>query len=81
MLARRRVPGARRRFSGITTGPTARCWRKRGQQGKDLVLDIDVQGARQLKEQIPEAVTVLFLRPRGRSWSSAFGRAVKTGTT
>jgi guanylate kinase len=32
-------------------------------QGRDLVLDIDVQGARQLKEQIPEAVTVFILAP------------------
>jgi len=31
--------------------------------GKDLVLDIDVQGARQLKSQIPEAVTVFILAP------------------
>jgi guanylate kinase len=32
-------------------------------QGKDLVLDIDVQGARQLKVTIPEAVTVFILAP------------------
>ncbi len=32
-------------------------------QGKDLVLDIDVQGARQLKEQVPEAVSVFVLPP------------------
>jgi guanylate kinase len=32
-------------------------------QGKDLVLDIDVQGARQLKCKIPEAVTVFILAP------------------
>ena len=32
-------------------------------QGRDLVLDIDVQGARQLKSQIPEAVTVFILAP------------------
>jgi guanylate kinase len=32
-------------------------------QGKDLVLDIDVQGARQLKKQIPEAVSVFVLAP------------------
>jgi guanylate kinase len=31
--------------------------------GKDLVLDIDVQGARQLKEKIPEAVSVFVLAP------------------
>ena len=30
---------------------------------KDLVLDIDVQGARQLKAKIPEAVTVFILAP------------------
>ena len=32
-------------------------------KGKDLVLDIDVQGARQLNKQIPEAVTVFILAP------------------
>ena len=32
-------------------------------QGLDLVLDIDVQGARQLKQKIPEAVTVFVLAP------------------
>ena len=31
--------------------------------GADLVLDIDVQGARQLKSKIPEAVTVFILAP------------------
>jgi guanylate kinase len=31
--------------------------------GKDLVLDIDVQGAQQLKERIPEAVTIFILAP------------------
>ena len=33
------------------------------EQGKDLVLDIDVQGARQLKSKIPEAVTIFILAP------------------
>ncbi len=32
-------------------------------EGKDVVLDIDVQGARQLKEQIPDAVSVFILAP------------------
>ena len=32
-------------------------------QSKDLVLDIDVQGARQLKDRIPEAVTIFILAP------------------
>jgi guanylate kinase len=33
------------------------------QQGHDLVLDIDVQGARQLKVAIPEAVSIFVLPP------------------
>ena len=33
------------------------------QEGRDLVLDIDVQGARQLKSKIPQAVTVFILAP------------------
>jgi guanylate kinase len=32
-------------------------------EGLDLVLDIDVQGARQLKCKIPEAVTIFILAP------------------
>jgi len=33
------------------------------ERGLDLVLDIDVQGARQLKSKIPEAVTIFILAP------------------
>ena len=32
-------------------------------EGKDLILDIDVQGARQLKERIPQAVSIFILPP------------------
>jgi guanylate kinase len=32
-------------------------------ENKDLILDIDVQGARQLKESIPDAVSVFVLAP------------------
>jgi len=32
-------------------------------QGRDLVLDIDVQGARQLKVAIPEAISIFVLPP------------------
>lgn len=32
-------------------------------EGKDLVLDIDVQGARQLKRALPEAVSIFILAP------------------
>jgi guanylate kinase len=33
------------------------------QEGKDVVLDIDVQGARQLKDTIPNAVSIFILAP------------------
>ena len=36
---------------------------KAQEEGQDLVLDIDVQGARQLKAKIPAAVTVFILAP------------------
>jgi guanylate kinase len=32
-------------------------------RGDDVILDIDVQGARQLRERMPEAVTVFILPP------------------
>lgn len=32
-------------------------------EGKDLVLDIDVQGARQLRKRVPDAVSVFILPP------------------
>ena len=34
-----------------------------GMEGIDLVLDIDVKGARQLKERIPDAVSIFVLPP------------------
>jgi guanylate kinase len=36
---------------------------KAGREGADLVLDIDVQGARQLKSKIPDAVSIFILAP------------------
>lgn len=32
-------------------------------EGKDLILDIDVQGARQLRKALPEAVSIFILAP------------------
>lgn len=32
-------------------------------EGKDLILDIDVQGARQLRESVPDAVSIFILAP------------------
>src|SRR5580658_1197140 len=37
-----------------------------GDEGFDLVLDIGVQGARQLKQKIPAAVSIFILPPRRR---------------
>jgi guanylate kinase len=39
---------------------------KAAAEGKDLVLDIDVQGARQLKKKIPAAVSIFILAPSRR---------------
>lgn len=38
-------------------------WERAVAEDKDLLLDIDVQGARQLKESIPEAVSIFVLAP------------------
>ncbi|MBI3681299.1 MAG: guanylate kinase [Acidobacteria bacterium] len=38
-------------------------WERAKAEGKDLLLDIDVQGAQQLKEKIPDAVTIFVLPP------------------
>ena len=51
------------KFSAIITGPTGRRSIRRRAAGKDLVLDIDVQGAAQLKKRIPDAVTIFVLAP------------------
>lgn len=44
-------------------GTHRRVWDQAIAEGKDLVLDIDVQGARQLKSKIPDAVTIFILAP------------------
>ena len=57
-------------------------------EGKDLVLDIDVQGAAQLKRKIPEAVSIFILAPsreileqrlraRGEDSEEVIGRRLK----
>ena len=38
-------------------------WDKACAEGNDLLLDIDVQGAAQLKKRIPDAVTIFVLAP------------------
>jgi len=47
---------------------TAKCFlRTAEQQGRDLLLDIDVQGAAQIKQKLPEAVSVFILPPDRRT--------------
>jgi guanylate kinase len=38
-------------------------WDRARDSGRDLLLDIDVQGARQLKQRDPDAVTIFILAP------------------
>ena len=38
-------------------------WERARRENRDLVLDIDVQGARQLRREIPEAVSIFILAP------------------
>ncbi len=44
-------------------GTACRFLREAEASGNDLVLDIDVQGAKQLKKKIPEAVSIFILPP------------------
>jgi guanylate kinase len=44
-------------------GTSRRVLERAAERGRDLILDIDVQGAAQLKEKLPEAVTIFILPP------------------
>jgi guanylate kinase len=44
-------------------GTARRFLREAEQEGKDLLLDIDVQGAAQIKRKIPEAASIFILPP------------------
>jgi guanylate kinase len=44
-------------------GTSRRFLREATQKGHDLVLDIDVQGAKQIRQQLPDAVSVFILPP------------------
>jgi DNA-directed RNA polymerase omega subunit len=65
------------RFSAIITAPTGSVGVGQ-EQGKDLVLDIDVQGARQLKVRFRKRSDFCAGRRPARSWSSGCARAAKT---
>ncbi|MGA9392566.1 MAG: guanylate kinase [Candidatus Sulfotelmatobacter sp.] len=43
---------------------TARCFLQQAErQGRDLLLDIDVQGAKQIQDKLPDAVSIFILPP------------------
>jgi len=48
---------------GELYGTPRKMFDKAQRRGKDLLLDIDVQGARQVKSRIPEAVAILLIPP------------------
>ncbi len=50
-------------FDGNYYGTARRFLQETGQKGHDLLLDIDVQGAAQIKQKLPDAVTIFVLPP------------------
>ena len=48
--------------------------------GKDFVLEIDVQGAAQVKKKLPGAAAILICRRPAKIWKSASGPAVRIRT-
>lgn len=50
-------------FDGNCYGTARRFLREAQQKGHDLLLDIDVQGAKQIKGKLPEAVSIFVLPP------------------
>jgi guanylate kinase len=50
-------------FDGNYYGTSRRFLREAEQDGRDLLLDIDVQGAAQIQEKIPDATSIFILPP------------------
>jgi guanylate kinase len=50
-------------FDGNYYGTARRFLKETGQKGHDLVLDIDVQGASQIKQKLTDAVSIFVLPP------------------
>jgi len=50
-------------FDGNYYGTARRFLEETGQKGHDLLLDIDVQGAEQIKKKLPQAVSIFVLPP------------------
>src|SRR4030095_1306663 len=50
-------------YYGQRYGPSRAFVEEHVNAGRDVILDIDVKGARQVKEQIPEAISVFIMPP------------------
>ena len=74
---RRRLRRARQRTRGTATGRLAPSSRDMLAEGAGVVLEIEVQGARQVREAMPEAVAVFIAPP---SETALRGAAVGRGT-
>ncbi len=54
-------------FDGNYYGTARRFLHETGQKGHDLLLDIDVQGAQQMKQKVPEAISIFVLPPNRKT--------------
>jgi guanylate kinase len=54
-------------FDGNYYGTARRFLHETGQKGHDLLLDIDVQGAQQMKQKLPEAISIFVLPPNRKT--------------
>jgi guanylate kinase len=62
-------------------GTAARSLADARANGKDLLLDIDVQGAAQVREKVPDAVTIFVLPPNPEALSTRLhSRSIAEGT-
>jgi len=50
-------------YSGTITAPRNGSCARAEARSNDLLLDIDVQGAQQIKQRLPEAVSIFILPP------------------
>jgi guanylate kinase len=48
-------------------GTARRFLREAEQHGRDLLLDIDVQGAKQIQDKLPDATSIFILPPRSQN--------------
>src|SRR3981189_3395179 len=63
MAGRREFPGDTRVFGKHSYGTPKKWLEESRKKGLDLVLEIDVQGAAQVKEKLPESVAIFILPP------------------